>query len=373
MLGNQVKLFSLLGFQVSVDASWLLVALLVTYSLATSVFPSFVVGLSDPLYWTMGICGALGLFSSIVLHELAHSVVAKKFGLPIRGITLFIFGGVAHMGGESPTPKAELLMAVAGPLASVLVGFGLLGLSSVGRAGFPVSVRLVLQYLWTINLALAAFNLIPAFPLDGGRVLRSALWKWKGDLNWSTRIAAKIGTGFGFLLLAVGLYFVLQGSTTSGVWWILIGLFLRSAAQSSYRRLPMSSSSPATMGQGAHVRNFMCSSPVTVDANTSVERLVEDFLCEHHHKLYPVVDDAQLVGSTSIRDVKTIPKEAWSSTTVRQILRPCTAQNTIAAGAHAVQALALMRRTGNSRLIVVEEGKLVGVVTIKDLLASFAA
>ena len=190
MFGKRITLFRLLGFEVKIDASWLIIAVLITWSLARAVFPAYFEGLSGATYILMGIVGALGLFSSIVVHEFSHSLVARRFGLSMKGITLFIFGGVAEMEEEPPTAKAEFFMAIAGPAASVVLGGVLLGITVLGtRYGWPNPVIGVLSYLWTINLVLAAFNLLPAFPLDGGRVLRSALWGFTGRLAWATRIA----------------------------------------------------------------------------------------------------------------------------------------------------------------------------------------
>ena len=191
MFGARITLFRLLGFEVRLDASWLILAVLLTWSLARGYFPAYYPGLAAQTYWWMGVVGALGLFASIVLHELAHSVVARRYGLPMRGITLFIFGGVAEMDDHPPTAKSEGMMAIVGPIASYALAlvFYLLHLAGSG-GGLPEALTGVLGYLAFINLVLATFNLVPGFPLDGGRVLRSILWAWKGDLRWATRTAS---------------------------------------------------------------------------------------------------------------------------------------------------------------------------------------
>ena len=198
MFGHRMKLFKLLGFEVRIDASWIVIAVLVTWSLAKGAFPSWYPNLTPATYWIMGVVGALGLFVSIVAHEFCHSLVARKFGMPMKGITLFIFGGVAEMGDEPPTAKAEFMMAIAGPLSSLAIGgccylIYLLGLQSQ----WPTPVNAVNYYLFYINVILAAFNLLPAFPLDGGRVLRSILWGAKGNMRWATRVSSSIGSAFG--------------------------------------------------------------------------------------------------------------------------------------------------------------------------------
>jgi Zn-dependent protease len=312
----------------------------------------------------MGIVGALGLFTSIVVHEFSHSLVARRFGLPMKGITLFIFGGVAEMEKEPPTAKAEFFMAIAGPAASVILGGILYGITVLGaRSGWPDPIIGVLSYLWSINLVLAAFNLLPAFPLDGGRVLRSALWGFTGRLAWATRIASLIGSGFGFLLIAMGVVTIVRGDFVGGIWWFLIGMFVRNASQTSYRQLVT-----RQLLEGEPVRRFMERNPVTVPYYISVEQLVEEYVYKHHFKMYPVVQEEKLVGCVSTRDVKAIPREQWDQHTVKEVSTTCSSENTIASDADATDALALMSRTGNSRLMVVEGDRLVGIIVLKDLL-----
>jgi Zn-dependent protease len=195
MFGKRITLFKLFGFEVRVDLSWLIIAFLIVWSLAQGFFPYQHKGLSSTTYLWMGIVGALGLFASIVFHELWHSLIARRVGLHMKGITLFVFGGVAEMDEEPPNAKAEFLMAIAGPLSSIVLGFIFYVFYSTFK-GLPVPVEGVVRYLALINWILAGFNLLPAYPLDGGRVLRSALWFWKGDLRWATRIASQSGSAY---------------------------------------------------------------------------------------------------------------------------------------------------------------------------------
>ena len=204
MFEHRVTLFKLFGFEVRVDASWLFLALLITWTLATGYFPYQQPHLRTADYWWMGIASALGLFVSIVLHECSHSVVARRFGLPMKGITLFIFGGVAEMGEEPPNAKTEFLMAIAGPITSIVLGGIFYVVYQIGKTVWPVPVTAVIAYLAGINWLLAAFNLIPAFPLDGGRVLRSALWYWRGNLGSATKVASQAGSAFGIILIVLG-------------------------------------------------------------------------------------------------------------------------------------------------------------------------
>lgn len=364
MFTKQFTLFRLLGFEVKIDLTWLLLALLVTWTLARGVLPAYFPNLSVETYWWMGISGTAGLLVSIVFHELCHSLVARRYGLPIKGITLFIFGGVAEMEDEPPSPKAEFLMAVAGPVASIVLALLLAAAYTTARQmGLPAGVTGVLYYLAYLNLLLAVFNLIPAFPLDGGRMLRAALWGWKRDIRWATRISSAAGSGFGLALIILAVFAVLQGNFIVGMWWFLIGMFIRSAASMSYQRLLMRQTL-----HGEHVRRFMNTSPVTAPRSISLQQLVEDYIYKYQHKMFPVVDGSALAGCITTRDVKAIPREQWARTTVADVYKPCSTDNTIAADADALEALSLMTRTGSSRLMVVERGKLVGIIALKDLL-----
>ena len=253
MFGRKIKIFKIFDFQVHIDISWLLIAALVTWSLAAGYFPAKHAGLSKHVYWSMGLVGALGLFLSIVFHELCHSLVARRFGLPMRGITLFVFGGVAEMEKEPQSAKTEFFMAVAGPLSSIAMGalfYFIYRISSSYHLAYPVTA--VLIYLSWINFILAGFNLVPAFPLDGGRILRSILWNWKKNLYWATRRASQAGQIFGIFLTILGVIYFFTGIFIIGLWYFLIGMFLNRAAQASYQRLLMTQAL-----EGEQVRDFM--------------------------------------------------------------------------------------------------------------------
>jgi Zn-dependent protease/predicted transcriptional regulator len=364
MFGKRYHLSTLLGFRVRVDTSWLLLAILVTWSLATGVFPSWHSHLSAVTYWLMGAAAALGLFLSIVVHEFAHSVVARHHGVAMRGITLFIFGGVAEMAEETPSAKAEFRVAVAGPVVSAFIALVLLGTAAVGKTvEWPAPFVGVVFYLGLINGALVAFNLIPAFPLDGGRILRSVLWRWKKDLAWATFVSSRIGVGFSYLLMAVGVWSVISGNYIGGIWYFLIGLFLRGAANMSYQQLVFRRSL-----EGETVRRFMRADPVTVPADISIEQLVQDFVNHHHYKMFPVVDGDDLLGCVRTREIKGVPREEWAVRTVRELAVLVCDDNSISPEAAATDAIAKMNRAETSRLLVIENGNLVGVITLKDLL-----
>ncbi len=368
MFGKSIKLFTVFGFTVNLDMSWFIIGLLITWSLASGVFPQMYPDLSSGTYWLMGIGGALGLFASIVFHELSHSLVARQFGLPMRGITLFIFGGVAEMSDEPPSPKAEFFMAAAGPLASIMLGLLLLGVGLALRHGqVNIAIAGAVSYLGFINLILAAFNLIPGFPLDGGRILRSALWYWRGNLRWASRIAANIGAAFGMVLIILGVISVLGGQVIGGVWYFLIGMFLRGAAQSSYQQVLLRQA----LG-GETVANFMTENPITVTPDMTLETLVDDYIYRYHHKLFPITNDGCLTGCITMQQVKQVPRDQWHAIKVENLQQACVPNNTISPQADAMQALARMNRTRTSRLLVVDNSRLEGIITLKDLLEFFA-
>jgi Zn-dependent protease/CBS domain-containing protein len=365
MFGNRIKLFRLLGFEVRVDWSWIIIAILIAWSLSKGLFPSYYKNLSPQTYWWMGIIGAAGLFLSIIAHEFSHSLVARKFGLPMKGITLFIFGGVAEMEDEPPSAKVEFMMAIAGPLSSILIAIIFYGIHTAGKqAGLAQPINGVVGYLAWINAILAGFNLLPAFPLDGGRVLRSILWGVKKNLRWATFVSSRIGSGFGILLIVLGFIQVFRGNFIGGMWWFLIGMFLQGAAKASYQQLLTRRAL-----EGEPVRRFMKTDAVTVPPSISLEQLVEDYIYKYHFKMFPVVEDHdRLLGCVTTRQIKEIPRAEWARRTVGDVASQCTPENTIEPQADAMKALSLMKQTGASRLMVVEGGRLVGIIALKDLL-----
>jgi Zn-dependent protease/predicted transcriptional regulator len=362
MFGKRYHLFNLSGFAVGIDASWFLLAILIVWSLA-GVFPIYFPGLPVGAYWAMGVAGAIGLFLSIVVHEVFHSVVARRYGLPMKGITLFIFGGVAEMTEEPPSAMVEFRMAIAGPISSVVIAIIFYVVAVLGAQVWPRPVSGVLGYLALINIALAVFNLIPAFPLDGGRVLRSIMWGRWYDIRRATRVASRIGSGVGALLIVAGVVSVLFGDFIQGVWWFLIGLFVRSAAASSYQQVLIRRAL-----EGEPVSRFMTANPVSVSPDTSIRDLVEQYIYRFHFKLFPVADDGRLTGCVSTRQVKEIPQSEWDTRTVGSVMDQCSASNTVAPDTDAMAALSKMRSSGASRLLVAQDGQLVGVISLKDML-----
>ena len=368
MFGKPVTLFRIFGFEIKVDWSWLILGTLIVWSLATGLFPVWDKGLDKADYWAMGVAGAVGLFLSIVFHELWHSLIARRFGLNMRGITLFLFGGVSEMADEPPSPKAEFFLAVAGPISSVVLAAALLAVSYLLTGSGPITpVTGVLNYLGYLNLVLAGFNLIPAFPLDGGRVLRAVLWGAWNDLRRATRVAAAVGAGLGAGLMVLGVVQFFMGRSVGGIWTFIIGMFVRSAARSSYRQLLFRRAL-----EGIPVKKFMVTDVVAVKPGTTVEKLVEDYIYRYHFKMYPIVDGGDLVGCVTLDQVKELPRESWPAHVVDELARGCSPENTIRPDEDVLKALALMQKTARSRLLVAEGGKLAGVISLKDIMGYIA-
>ena len=274
MFGKRIQLFSIAGFKIGIDISWFFIAFILTWTLAAGFFPVLYPKLTPATYWLMGICGMLGLFICIILHEMGHALVARHYGLPITHITLFIFGGVVELKKEPTSPKVEFLMAIAGPIVSFVLAFLLYVLTKLGIAfHWPVAVTGVTAYLALINFILALFNLIPAFPLDGGRVFRAILWGWKKDLFWATRVASMVGSAFGFALILLGILSFFFRNYFGGIWLIIIGWFLHRAASSVQTQYYIGKEL-----EGEKVAKFMKKDAISVPPNISIQEFVENYV-----------------------------------------------------------------------------------------------
>lgn len=363
MFSRRIHLFTLLGFRVGLDLSWFLLAILLVWSLTVGYFPSAVPGLGGSTYFWMGIVGALGLFASIVFHEFAHALVARRFDLPMGGITLFIFGGIAEMEDEPATPKAEFNMAIAGPIASLFLGGVFYALAGVLGDGNQV-VAAVVGYLGLINLLLAAFNMLPAFPLDGGRVLRSVLWWVNGDLRKSTRIAAMAGAILGAALMVLGVINIVSGAFVAGMWQLLIGFFIQSAAGASRSQIEMREGL-----KNIRVRDVMNKDVVGVPPHITVASLVHDYVYRYYHKFFPVIgEDGRVLGCVRLASVREVPRERWGEVRVADVMEPVSDSNRLGPAESAVDALRRMQKGGVSRFLVMQGGRLLGVLSMRDVL-----
>ncbi|MDP2306826.1 MAG: site-2 protease family protein [Pseudomonadota bacterium] len=363
MFGRRFPLLRLFGFQVRADAGWLIIALFVTWSLALGAFPAIVPGLSAGVYWVMGFVGAMGLFASILLHEVSHALVARRYGLETRFITLWLFGGVAETVSEPPSALVELRVALAGPLCSFLLAIAAMALGlAVDYAGLPVAVASLLVYLGWMNLVLAIFNMLPGFPLDGGRVLRAILWQVRGDLYSATRAASRVGQGIGIFLMAAGVLVGLGGNLLGALWWILIGSFLRRAAVSSMQQLDIQ-----RVLEGVAVHRVMDRVPLVVSQSLSLERFVQDYAFVRGRMRFPVTQGDQLVGYVDVADVRAIPEADWPVRTVESVARPPSPSAVIDPDANGAEALRRMQEADATTLLVASDGRLEGVVTLDDL------
>ncbi|MEM6462585.1 MAG: site-2 protease family protein [Pseudomonadota bacterium] len=363
-----MNLFEIAGFKIRIDPSWLLIAALVVWSLAVAYFPAELPGQSQYDYIALSVVSMLGLFASLILHELAHSLVARRFGLEVGGITLFLFGGVAELEQEPRNPVSEFWIAIAGPAMSFALAFLFYIIAEnldSNSASRPLTV--VFSYLGLINLLLAAFNLVPAFPLDGGRVLRAALWHLKHDLFWATRIASGFGTVFGALLIVSGVLSLLLASSVGGLWQILIGFFIVSASRASYQQLLIKSAL-----KDHSVRALMSTEPLTADVDDSVEHTVNEIMLKHSVSFVPVLEGDHLLGYVDTSLIRGIERENWPTTHLSDILVVSNEDNTVS-GDMPVEALfEIIARKNRRKMLVAEAGRLEGVISLSDLLSYLA-
>jgi Zn-dependent protease/CBS domain-containing protein len=359
-----VKLFRVLGIQISLNYTWFIVFGLIAWSLASGYFPYHYPGLSRSAHWTMGFLGAVFLFLSVLVHEVTHSYIAKKEGMDVSEITLFIFGGVSQLTKEPEDPQKELKVAIGGPASSLVLALIFWILSRV-TAPFPdlLLATGLLNYLAFINLSLAAFNLIPGFPLDGGRVLRAIYWRKTNNLRKATQIASEAGKWVGVGIILLGLFWILMGNLIGGFWFVIIGIFLRSAAEGGYQQAMMKGAL-----EGVKVKELMSRGVISVQPSIRVDRLVEDFFLTHKHVTYPVTESERIVGIITLKQVKEIPRDQWVEKTVREVMIPIREEIMLDPEGQAVDALQKMIRTGEGRLPVVIDGKVVGMITRRDIL-----
>ncbi len=360
MLSNSLKLFEYRRIRIEIHYSWLLLGFLVASSLATGWFPNAAPGGSTGLYWLAAAISAVGLLISIALHELSHALVGQHFKMSIDRITLFLFGGVAQMNDEPPSPKAEFWMAIAGPIMSVVLAvvfFGFYEFST--QLGLSEVVQATLSYLASINVVVALFNMLPGFPLDGGRVLRSALWHFKKDVVWATRISSGIGQLFGIFLASLGVFSLLRGDFVSGIWGILLGFMLISFARSAYMQLMIKQNL-----HGRSIAHFMNPRPATATPETSISELMREFVNHEDQTLLPVVrEDGALVGCVDPRVAGQFPENEWHRHHVAEVVQACTLDQQVEPDTDAQEALARMSKRGYRELVVVHGNHLLGVLS----------
>jgi Zn-dependent protease/CBS domain-containing protein len=360
VLNNSIRLFTVRGIEVGIHYSWLIVFALLTWSLSVYQLPQQL-GRGHPVleYWILGAFTALLLFASVLIHELAHSFVAKARGLNAKSITLFIFGGVSNLTGEPKSATTEFVIAVVGPLTS----FGLAAISwAVATAVDEPRTEVIASYLFLINLSLGIFNLIPGFPLDGGRVLRAILWGATRSLRRATTWAANVGKLVAWLMFAAGLWLLFQGDLVSGVWLGAIAWFLHNAASASVQQLVMET----RLGR-VRVGDVAQPVTVTVPPGLSVAQLVDEVMLPHTARAVPVTDNGRLVGIVTVADVMRVPFEQRSGTTVAHIMSD-NGLEAVASDTPILDAIELIAERNLEQLPVVDGGQLVGMLTNADVM-----
>ncbi len=360
-------LLRIAGIRIVVDPTWFFIFALVVWSLATGYFPQVEPSISRGAAWLLGLVAGLLLFASVLVHELSHALFARAAGIEVPRIRLFLFGGVSEMAAEPRDPRAELRIAAAGPLTSIALAALFWIVSRTGLPALLPGVGLVVDYLAMINLALAIFNLLPGFPLDGGRILRAWLWSRHGNLLRATRTAGRAGQILGFVLMGLGLRNLILGAPLGGIWMILIGLFLNQAAGSSYQTVLI-----RDLLSGIRVRQLMSQPVIMVPDHVSLEELVNDYFYRHPHGGFPVASGDRLVGMVTLEQLKSVPREEWGRIPVRQVMTRADAVRPLLPDDDCVAALEQMLREGVGRLPVVDEtGRIVGILSRRDVMQLF--
>lgn len=365
MFGPSIKLFDLLGFPIRIDASWFVIAALIVWSLSSGYFPQALPGMGPMTYLALSLAAMIGLFGSLILHELAHSLVARRYGLGIGGITLFLFGGVAELSEEPKSATSEFWIAIAGPVmsATLALAFGL-GAATLPELG---TLAVLLGYLAAVNLMLAVFNMLPAFPLDGGRVLRAWLWQRAGDLQEATRKASGTGVIIAAALMGLGFVSAMSGGGIGGFWLILIGFFVLTASRSAYQQLVLRDSL-----RGRRVGDLMTPNPQTASPEMRLATLVDQVMLAHAVSFVPVVSDGQILGQIDTRLVRSVPRATWQDRDVGSVMAPIDPNSLISPQMTAQDALERLIKGPARKLIVVDRGVVCGVLSLRDLLGHIA-
>jgi Zn-dependent protease/predicted transcriptional regulator len=354
---GSLRIANIAGIDIYIHVSWIVILVFLTFSLASGWFPSTYPGYSVTTYFLLGLVSAVLLFVSVLLHELAHSFVARARGLPVKNITLFIFGGVSNIEQEPRTPGTEFSMAFVGPLVSLLIGALSYGAFVLVR-GHHWLIEPILSYLAIANVILGIFNLLPGFPLDGGRVLRSIIWKATGNMQMATTITTFVGQAFAYLFILYGIWQFFIGNAFGGLFIIFTGWFLLSAAQTA-----RSQSMIDAAFRGVTVEQVMNTTTMTVPANISLQRLVDEYLLPQGLRSALVMQGDQLAGLVTLSDIRHVPREQWSQTPVGFVMVPAERLHTVTPQQSLKEVLPLMTGQDINQLPVVQDGKLVGILT----------
>jgi len=347
------KIGSIMGIPIRVHFSWLIVFGLIIWLLSSRYFPQVTPDLPFVSYWINGVLAALLLFASVAFHELAHSYVAQKYKLTIESITLFIFGGVAQLKGDPPHPRAEFWIAIAGPLSSFFLSafFYILMMSTAGGS------KPLFAYLAQINFIIGVFNLIPGFPMDGGRVLRSVIWGKKKDYFYATQKASSIGRGIALFFIFFGLFSIFTGGM-GGLWLMFIGWFLYSAAQASYQQATLQETL-----SGIKVKDIMAKDIVPLNPSVSLDEAVNQYFLRHGYGGFPVIDEGKFLGIITLKEVKNVPREDWGKMKVSEVYVRHDKKWEVSVNDDVTKALELMIKEDKGRIVVTERDKIIGLIT----------
>jgi Zn-dependent protease/CBS domain-containing protein len=350
-----------MGIPIGVDYSWFLIFALLTWMLAGSYYPAEFKTWPPLLYWVMGAVTALMLFASVLLHELGHSVVALRYKVPVRSVTLFLFGGVTQSGAEPPSAVAEFFIAIAGPIVSIALALVFLVMKPLVAGSEPLWG--LVKYLTFINVALALFNLIPGYPLDGGRVFRAIVWAITRNMRRAPRMAANVGRFFGFLLIFVGVFRMLNGDVLNGLWIAFIGWFLDHAAT-----LQVQHGLVQDLLAGHKVSHAMISHCATVPADVTLQQLVDDYILGHGLRCFLVNRGAKTVGLVTLHRIREVPRPTWTTVTAAKVMLPLEQLKRTSPDTELWTALQQMDRDGVNQLPVVTDSQVVGLLSREDVI-----
>jgi len=366
MTRHGIPLGRILGIAIGLDFSWFLIFALLTWLLAASYFPGEFKNLPAGVYWAMGAATSILLFVSVLLHELGHSIVALRYKIPVRRITLFLFGGVAEIGAEPPSARAEFFIAIAGPLVSLALAALFQAIEPAVAAVQPLLG--IVKYLAYINLAVVLFNLVPGYPLDGGRVFRALVWAITGNMRRATVVAANVGRFFGFFFIMVGVWMMLGGNFGGGIWIAFIGWFLDSAAASQVQLTRVEG-----LLSGHIVSQAMSVNCPRLPADIPLQRLVDEHILASGQRFYIVDRDDKAVGLINLRGILNVPRSRWSSTTVQEAMLPLNQLKSVSPTTELWAVLQLMDRSGVNQLPVISDGEVVGMLSREDVIGYLGA
>ena len=356
-----IPLGKIIGISIGLDYTWFLIFLLLTWTLATTYFPNEFKNWSTFEYWITGAATSIMLFVSVLLHELGHSIIALHYKIKVKQITLFLFGGVAEIAGEPPKASAEFWIAIAGPVVSLLLAgiFYTLELIFINS----ILIYALFEYLAYINFVLALFNLIPGFPLDGGRVFRAAVWGYTHDFKRATYVAVIVGRFIGFLFIFAGSLQMFGGDLSNGLWIAFIGWFLESAALSQLQQQYLQDNLSGHIVYEAMTRDF-----AIVPDDTTIQEVMDNHILGIGRRTLFVKKEANIIGLLTLHRIKNVQQEKWESTLVTEVMIPETETEVVDTNYPLWDALKKMDKSGVNQLPVLEDGKIIGVLNRESII-----